>query len=378
MTQEDWVTYPDPSSVERSSSGSATVSNLELSYIKQIPILEIAARLEIVVTRGKAMCFMGHDKHTPSLTFKESKNTWKCFGACGKSGDGIALVMERNSCDFKSALAWFAAEFRVEVGQQQSTNTCPRRIITSKCPSTATQVGINKRERQPEFVADTEVYTWLAQKCRLVRHPLGVDYLERHGIPCNTADQFGVRELLNPRHALNKLIDQWGSERVLRSGLAWGDTGLAENLIWKSYTILFPFYVDGTVTYLQGRPLRISKQKFLGLRGIAKPMYNSESLAALASGVAVHLCEGIPDAIALEARGLHAVAILGASSFRVEWIDRLLRFDIRVVGDGDVAGKTFNQMIRNHFRARAKPVLEVNVPAGKDAADVIAALKGQK
>ena len=89
----------------------------DVTAIKRISIMEVAARLGIKVSRNKAMCFMGHDKLTPSLTFTLRTNSWKCFGACGKSGDGIQLVREKLECDFRTALAWFESEFRVDLGR---------------------------------------------------------------------------------------------------------------------------------------------------------------------------------------------------------------------------------------------------------------------
>src|ERR1035438_4329307 len=93
----------------------------DLSPIKQIPIVEVAKRLGIQVRGTKAMCFSGHDKASPSLSFLKSRNTWRCFGACGKHGDGITLVMEKAQVDFKSALEWFARNFAVDVTRDRKS-----------------------------------------------------------------------------------------------------------------------------------------------------------------------------------------------------------------------------------------------------------------
>jgi hypothetical protein len=44
-----------------------------------------------------------HDDHSPSLTIKPDGQHWKCFG-CGRSGDAIDWVMERQKCSFKEAV----------------------------------------------------------------------------------------------------------------------------------------------------------------------------------------------------------------------------------------------------------------------------------
>ena len=69
----------------------------DLSPLKRIPIIAVARRLGIAVHGTQAMCFMGHDQASPSLSFLKSRNTWRCFGACGKHGDAIALVMEKET-----------------------------------------------------------------------------------------------------------------------------------------------------------------------------------------------------------------------------------------------------------------------------------------
>ena len=40
------------------------------------------------------------DEASPTLSFHKSRNIWRCFGACGKHGDGIALIMQRKGLDF--------------------------------------------------------------------------------------------------------------------------------------------------------------------------------------------------------------------------------------------------------------------------------------
>ena len=86
----------------------------------------------------------------------------------------------------------------------------------------------------------------------------------------------------------------------------------------------------------------------------------------------MHLCEGVPDAIALESQGLAAVGILGATSFRADWVDQFLRFKVVLLGDGDAAGVKFANDISNFFMERGKAVQTMRLPKGKDVADVLA------
>lgn len=344
----------------------------DLSPIKQISILEVATRLGIEIKGKKAICFGGHDTD-PSLSFVPAKNIWKCFG-CGKNGDSMTLVMEILQCDFTGALNWFIQEFGVAMQTVQHTRRSGSKNIQRK-RSGYTLLTQNKPSASDEnYRADPQVYTWLVEKCGEVVDVKGVEYLRRHGIPLQVANRFGVRELRSPSRALTRLVEEWGAARVFHSGLAWGEA-YPNKLIWGSYALLFPFLQNGEVVYIQGRSFS-EKTKFLGLRGIPKPLFNASSLASLTIGTCIHLCEGIPDALALEAKGLHSLAVLGASSFRPEWVDLLLHYDVVVVPDGDSGGETFMRMVNEAFRNRGKAIRRVRMPKGKDAADLLGELGG--
>ena len=348
-------------------------TKLDLSPIKQIPIIEVAKRLGIQVRGVKAMCFMGHDKASPSLSFHKKWNSWKCFGACGKGGDGIALVREKEGLDFKGALEWFTRNFAVDVTRQFRGQSRRGRIVRAK-KSVVVQTAIPE---QQEFTADPELYEWLIGKCAPVSSPAGVNYLDTHGISQQGATRFNIRELRDPARAFRKLVEKWGGPRAYRAGLAWGTDGRPERLVWKSHALLFPFYEVGVVTYIQARMFE-GEPKFLNPRGVAKPMFNADRLQKLKPGQLIHLCEGVPDAIAVESHGLAAVGILGATSFRADWVDRFLKFKVVVLGDGDAAGAKFAKDISTFFKERGKAVQCKPLPKGKDVADVLAQARRSK
>jgi DNA primase len=235
----------------------------DLSPLKQIPIIEVAKRLGIQVRGTKAMCFLGHDKASPSLSFLKSRNTWRCFGACGKQGDGVSLVMEKQGLDFKSALEWFARNFAVDVTREYRGQSRRGRVIIAKKAAVVKAVI----PEQQEFTADPELYGWLIDKCASVSSPAGDSYLDAHGISPESATGFNIRELRDPARAFRKLVEKWGGPRVYRSGVAWGSNGHPERLVWSSHALLFPFYEQGCVTYIQARMFE-GNPKFLNPRGV--------------------------------------------------------------------------------------------------------------
>jgi len=346
------------------------IHKIDLSSIKQIPILNVAQRLDIAVRGKKAICFCGHDKRTPSLSFVPNKNFWKCFG-CGKGGDEIGLVTEVLGCDFRTALEWFNREFSVNVRQPRISSYRDAKRLRPKKSRVVPKLSPINQHEQSKFMADPEIYSWLISKCGDVSNTPGLEYLKTHGIPPNVANKFGVRELREPARALRKMVEQWGAERVFRSGLSWGEHGIPERLIWTSYTLLFPFRFSDQVMYIQGRLFK-GEPKYLNPRGVPKPLYNVYRLRSLPMGSIVHICEGVPDALALEAQRLPAVAVLGASSFRAEWVDLFMRYDVVLMPDGDRGGDTFLKTIATFFTNRGKAVRSVRLPEGKDVSDVIA------
>ena len=80
----------------------------ELQKLRELPIEGVAERLGLRVVRHKALCPFHADNH-PSLSFKVSKNTYRCF-VCGASGGPIDLVMKHLNLDFRAACRWLADE----------------------------------------------------------------------------------------------------------------------------------------------------------------------------------------------------------------------------------------------------------------------------
>ncbi len=84
------------------------VDRFELQKLRDLPIEGVAERLGLRVVRHKCLCPF-HDDHHASLSFKVSKNTFRCF-VCGASGGTIDLVMKYLNKDFKEACKWLGGE----------------------------------------------------------------------------------------------------------------------------------------------------------------------------------------------------------------------------------------------------------------------------
>ena len=76
----------------------------ELQKLRDLPIEGVAERLGLHVVRHKSLCPF-HDDHHASLSFRVSKNTFRCF-VCGASGGTIDLVMRYLNKPFLDACRW--------------------------------------------------------------------------------------------------------------------------------------------------------------------------------------------------------------------------------------------------------------------------------
>ena len=83
----------------------------EIQKLRELPIEGVAQRLGLRVERHKSLCPFHDDSH-PSLSYRVSKNTYRCF-VCGASGGTIDLVMRHLHVDFKEACRWLADEHNV-------------------------------------------------------------------------------------------------------------------------------------------------------------------------------------------------------------------------------------------------------------------------
>ena len=95
----------------------------ELQKLRELPIEGVAERLGLRVSRHKSLCPF-HDDHHASLSFKVSKNTFRCF-VCGASGGPIDLAMKYLHKDFLDACRWLADEHNVILTEYQPKEEQP-------------------------------------------------------------------------------------------------------------------------------------------------------------------------------------------------------------------------------------------------------------
>ena len=99
------------------------MDRIQLHKLRDLPIEGVAERLGLRVVRHKALCPF-HDDHHASLSFKVSKNTFRCF-VCGASGGPIDLVMRYLRKDFLDACRWLADENNIILTEYKAEEVKP-------------------------------------------------------------------------------------------------------------------------------------------------------------------------------------------------------------------------------------------------------------
>ena len=149
----------------------------ELQKLRELPIEAVAERLGLQVSRHKCLCPFHADSH-PSLSFKVSKNTYRCF-VCGASGGPIDLVMNYLNKDFKEACRWLSgdnSQFIIHNSQFQKNHEEPRGFDAARFERYFEHPFLNDEARHflfDERKLDPRVVRW----CRLT------SWKDKQGVP---------------------------------------------------------------------------------------------------------------------------------------------------------------------------------------------------
>ena len=236
------------------------MDRIQLQKLRDLPIEGVAERLGLRVVRHKALCPF-HDDHHASLSFKVSKNTWRCF-VCGASGGTIDLVMRHLGMSFLEACRWLADEHNVIIDTQASSPTPPQKGRGEPCFN-------------PERYARFFERPWLNEEARRFL--------------------FDERRL-DPRVVRWCRLTSWRD----RQGVPW---------------LQIPYYDrEGRLVGVQNRNLvKGATPRFRFPSGSQCTIYNLSVLNLLKPGEVLFIAEGCSDCWSLLSAGHKAIAIPSAT-----------------------------------------------------------------
>ena len=252
------------------------MDKFELQKLRDRPIEGVAERLGLRVKMHKCLCPF-HDDHHASLSFKVSKNTYRCF-VCGASGGPIDLVMRYLNKEFLDACRWLADEHNViiENGKWNIENEAQK---------------VQSSTFNPQYYERFFERPWLNDEARRFL------FSERR---------------LDPRVVSWCRLTSWKDKR----GVPW---------------LQIPYYDrEGKLVGVQNRNLvRGASPRFRFPQGTECTIYNLPVLNLLKPGEPLYITEGCSDCWAMLSAGHKAIAIPSATLLKQKDMELLSIFNIQ-------------------------------------------------
>lgn len=342
-------------------------NRIDVDRIRDIPIGPVATGLGFRLdARGRGLCRLpGHDDTRPSFGLRPRWNGFVCY-PCREHGSVIDLVMLMEGLDFLPACRWLGERY---LGEGYADGATPRRSNSASRPSPKL-----KPSPAPTAVADPELYSWL-----LEQSPLGDGgraYLSARGFSAATLDAFRIGQVADRPALLRAARREFGDARLRRAGLL-RDGRRGPDLVFPSHYLLFPFLVDGAVSYIQARRADgAPAYRWLGPAGMLAPAFNSDILGQ--GHATVMICEGVTDTLSAHELGRPAIGLTGANArLDLETIARLCGHNIVLIGDSDNAGQGFAREIVRLLGGHGITAIARSLPGGaNDLNDLLRQQRG--
>lgn len=289
-------------------------------------------------------------KGAPSFSVDLRQGLFHCFSR-DEGGDVIRFYELMNGVTFGRAVFELAKELGISTDKPRTESVQTHQTITEEKEEEPL-----KRER---MIAICESFL---KACRVEEQTEGINYLERRGISRGVIKRAGI--VYFPRRSyhrvMRRMMDEFGIEDLQQSGL-FNEQG---NLTFYLHRLIFPFFVERRVVYLQARTTASGiEPRWHNLRGNVPSLYNIDSLSKLKSGAVVYLVEGFTDTLTLLTHRFNAVGIVGAGGFKEEWIARLGRFQVVSALDADEAGQHSTKIYKEIFASRGMNLASVILPS---------------
>jgi DNA primase len=313
----------------------------------------------------KALCPF-HDDHNPSLTVDPTKQYFKCW-ACGKGGDVITFVMERERVDFVEALHMLARRANITLkrgdpqqGQQRLQMLDLMKWAEQEFHKFLTEASGAKAAR--EYLAARKLSLDMIQRYALGYAPNAWEWLSPRAIKAGwSSDMLVTVGLSGRRESDNSLYDRFRDRVIFPIRDVRGRTvGFGGRVLPGSTTA-----ADGPKYYNSSDTPLFSKSE--NLYGLDQARAAGEKAGYLA------VVEGYTDVLMAHQAGvLPVVATLG-TALNVRHIAQLKRFVPRVVlvYDADAGGQGGVDRALELFTSQDVDLAVATLPTGLDPCDFL-------
>lgn len=301
-----------------------------VSKLDALSVYDVAERLGIEIVRNHALCFM-HDDHHPSMAFRKSNNSWKCF-VCGVGGHSIELVKRYKGYTFQESCIWLARNFNIEI--PDTKNVKLRKVAARK---------VSPKIEETQKVVDEEVLGWIISNAGLSELAKHFLFEERKYLK-DVVKAMNIGSISDGDKFVAALTNVFPKERCIKAGVLI-EYGFKLLPVFRVPCLLFPYYdIDGNIRNIQSRFLgdlvKGDKRRFNNCKGLTPLMFNMPVLKSSGQYEKIYVAEGVTDCLAYLSEGKKAIALPGAGSFRPEYAQYLKDKTLFIYVDNDDAGRS--------------------------------------
>lgn len=321
-------------------------------------------------------CCPFHNEKTPSFVVNQQRQWYHCFG-CGKHGNVITFVMERENVDFPNAVTMLARKYQIYIPEDTSWRDRPRDGAAPQEPR------INFKERL--YMLHEKMQMWFA--ARLTENPSSpvAEYLKTRQLPPEIIERFGIGASVDKWDAGMNYACREGftEEELVTAGIAIRTDDTPPKIYDRFRNrLMFPIWNEqGRVVGFSARTI---EKDFKGAKYVNSPetpvFKKGRILYALhlarqemgKKGFAI-LCEGQLDVIAMHRAGhTNSVAPQG-TAFTEEQATMLKRYadGLYLAFDSDSAGTKAVFRAAELALPRGFALKVVRFPGGKDPDELL-------
>ena len=296
----------------------------------KIDIVDMLSRELNLIKSGdnyKALCPF-HEEKTPSFTVNTKKQNYVCYG-CGKNGDIFSYVMEKYKINFKEALEKLAKDANIKLNATLYNSSKGSYSNSKYYFKVMNDIALYYNSNLKKFLANNNI-SFLEKK------KITNEKIEKYNLGLSDNSDKLEKFLAKTSVSLDYLIEN----NIFKINKFEKKFDLFTN------RIMFPIKdrFENTIAF-GGRTLSEEKPKYINSwenRFFKKRMtlYNLPSLNRIKKrSEEVYIVEGYTDVIAMESKGMKAIAPLG-TSLSIEQFKLVWKFvnEPTLLMDGDEAG----------------------------------------